>query len=284
MRRSNSLLALFIVILLILTPLVSAFNFEQSLNRYSYVKNNPYTYVDRDGHVPLLLSSLIGAIAGAGLNMITQIWNGASMFDGSMDWGEVGKSAGIGAGAGMAGGVSWTVGSATGMTTGIISGASWGAVSGLISTTSGQMTYNILEGKNINDNILNKNLVYGTITGALIGGVAGAYSPSVVGTTYNTIKPTQNSVNPFIVESKLMQIRFAQLKMGDYPKIRLSSFETLGDYTTDGHHSFVAYSKLKMYPKVVSKADFTDADANLFPGVGKYKDWSQIKYKLGEPK
>lgn len=66
----------------------------QNLNRYSYVLNNPYKYTDPDGHNPILLGLLIGALISAGMDMISQILSDdASMFDGSMDWGSVGESA-----------------------------------------------------------------------------------------------------------------------------------------------------------------------------------------------
>lgn len=39
----------------------------QQLNRYSYVRNNPYKYTDPDGNVINLVAGAIGAGVGAGI-------------------------------------------------------------------------------------------------------------------------------------------------------------------------------------------------------------------------
>src|SRR3989338_2525869 len=44
------------------TVLPNPYN-PQALNRYSYVLNNPYGYVDSDGHFPLLAVAAVGVIA-----------------------------------------------------------------------------------------------------------------------------------------------------------------------------------------------------------------------------
>ena len=61
----------------------------QDLNKYSYVRNNPYRYVDPDGE---FLNVAIGAVVGVGVgaNLINQVYHGASMFEGSVNWREVG--------------------------------------------------------------------------------------------------------------------------------------------------------------------------------------------------
>jgi hypothetical protein len=41
----------------------------QTLNLYSYVQNNPLTRVDADGHCPMCITALIGAAAGAAINV-----------------------------------------------------------------------------------------------------------------------------------------------------------------------------------------------------------------------
>jgi RHS repeat-associated protein len=45
----------------------------QSLNRYSYVYNNPLAYVDDDGHFALLVTAIGGAIAGAVVSSALQV-------------------------------------------------------------------------------------------------------------------------------------------------------------------------------------------------------------------
>jgi RHS repeat-associated protein len=41
----------------------------QSLNLYAYVRNNPLTRVDADGHCPMCITAAIGAVAGAAINV-----------------------------------------------------------------------------------------------------------------------------------------------------------------------------------------------------------------------
>jgi len=45
----------------------------QSLNRYSYVGNQPLKYVDPSGHSPLLVTAFLGGLVGAGVAYIPQV-------------------------------------------------------------------------------------------------------------------------------------------------------------------------------------------------------------------
>jgi RHS repeat-associated protein len=76
----------------------------QDWNRYAYVRNSPSNYIDPDGHVPLLVTALIGAGIGATVSTAVQVGRGMTQgqtFQESfndVDWGQV-------AGAAVAGGV-----------------------------------------------------------------------------------------------------------------------------------------------------------------------------------
>ena len=72
-----------------------------SLNRYSYVLNNPYKYVDPDGKTPLIVAALaVGAAGGVGAAI-------ASYLDhGSVDWGYVRNWTATGFVIGLTGGLS----------------------------------------------------------------------------------------------------------------------------------------------------------------------------------
>lgn len=128
----------------------------QQLNRYSYVRNNPVKYVDSSGNwVQIALGVAIGAVIGAGVNMVSQIMDGASMFDGTMNWKEVGKSAIVG---GVAGGVAGlTMGTGNAMIgsiglTGKAAVAAEGTVAATSSVASGQASraaFNVIEGNEI---------------------------------------------------------------------------------------------------------------------------------------
>ena len=73
----------------------------QALNRYSYSYNNPVTYTDPDGHMPLLVTAAIGAVAGGIAAGAVSAWVQYSTT------GEVNKTQVLGAAAGgaIAGGI-----------------------------------------------------------------------------------------------------------------------------------------------------------------------------------
>jgi len=73
----------------------------QDLNRYAYVRNNPYKYNDPSGESPTLISGAIGLGIGASIGVLVSI--GSQLYStGQVNWADAGKSAVIG---GVAGGV-----------------------------------------------------------------------------------------------------------------------------------------------------------------------------------
>ena len=82
----------------------------QTLNRYSYVVNNPLKHTDPTGHIaPIIVIGIVAAVAGAGIGgAYSYEMQNAEIADGlrkpeDFSWGEVAKSAGIGAAAGILG-------------------------------------------------------------------------------------------------------------------------------------------------------------------------------------
>ncbi len=145
----------------------------QQLNRYSYARNNPVKYSDPSGHwLHIAFGGLIGGAIGGGWNLGKQLWNGASLFDGTVDWGAVGKSA-------VAGGAAGAVGAATfGIVSPLFTGATGlGYVAGTTSTyaatsamgnAAAQATNNVMAGAPVTE-----NLFEATATGAKVGGAVG---------------------------------------------------------------------------------------------------------------
>ncbi len=69
-------------------------------NLYVYVNNNPVMYNDPEGLIlPILLymggKALLGGVIGGGVDILLQLESGCN--GGKIDWGSVGKSAGLGA-------------------------------------------------------------------------------------------------------------------------------------------------------------------------------------------
>jgi RHS repeat-associated protein len=83
--------------------LTGSLNTPQSLNRFSYVHNNPHKFIDPSGHAGILATIAIGAAVG-GLfggaiefaHQAVDVYNG----EGSFDIGKIGKAAAVGAAVG----------------------------------------------------------------------------------------------------------------------------------------------------------------------------------------
>ena len=76
-------------------PFIQDYYNPQSLNRYSYVLNNPYKYVDPSGESPIVATALIGFAIGAGYNIYEQYRVTGSLSH--IDYVSAGKSGLVGA-------------------------------------------------------------------------------------------------------------------------------------------------------------------------------------------
>ncbi|MFA5084294.1 MAG: RHS repeat-associated core domain-containing protein [Candidatus Paceibacterota bacterium] len=194
----------------------------QSLNRYSYARNNPLKYKDDTGHwIHIVVGAAIGALIGAGSSIAYQLHNGASWS--TLDWGSVGKSAAVGTAAGGVGAATFGAGLAiAGESVGGYTIA--GGASGLISGRTGQFASNIAYGNSLGENMLNFNdMVRDTTLGAAFGLVGGTHEnaaglfgseskPFLKGMTFpenpNTLTK-QLGVNPEITSSKNGYLKWA---------------------------------------------------------------------------
>jgi len=106
----------------------------QTLNKYSYVMNNPLRYVDPNGHCPWCIGAVIGAIGGGAASYVAQKW---SHPDQPVNWKKVGASALGGAVAGATFGLAAAPGAIVTLTgtatieTGVAVQMGAGAVSGV---------------------------------------------------------------------------------------------------------------------------------------------------------
>jgi RHS repeat-associated protein len=101
----------------------------QGLNRYTYVYNRPHRYIDDDGHTPLIVTALVGAVIGfvadVAIQAAPRIRSGLTVKQAveQTDWGRATGSA-------VAGGITGlTLGLAAPATVGAAAG--WGALGGL---------------------------------------------------------------------------------------------------------------------------------------------------------
>jgi RHS repeat-associated protein len=129
----------------------------QSLNRYSYVLNNPLMYIDPSGHFFDPISIIIGgAVIGALVSGYQSDWDPAVMIQGAMI-GAVAGTAGYAAGVALGPGAAYAP-----LVGGIASGAASGAMA------------SFMYGGNTIDAIL-KGALYGGIGGAAFGTIDSVY-------------------------------------------------------------------------------------------------------------
>jgi RHS repeat-associated protein len=62
----------------------------QTLNLYSYVRNNPLSRADADGHCPWCIGALIGGVGGGAASIISQKWSHPER---DINWKQVGAAA-----------------------------------------------------------------------------------------------------------------------------------------------------------------------------------------------
>ncbi len=116
--------------------------FTQDYNRYTYARNNPLVYTDPDGNFVITAAVIIGVVKAIGIGVaIGGVSYTASVgfskggFN-NWNWGQFGKSIGIGAASGL---VSFGVGSAAGAIGGVggfavqtAGHAAWGGVNSVL--------------------------------------------------------------------------------------------------------------------------------------------------------
>lgn len=164
-------------------PYVAFSDWLQSYNRYSYVLNNPFCYIDQDGEFIWFIvgAAIVGAVINVGIN-----WDDISSSSG---WSVVGKIAGYAFTGAVAGGVSAFVGvtvagalggsmmgvmaGTTGFINGTITGASMGASSGFILGTGNSL----MTGDSFG-NALIGGFKQGAVDG-LVGGMTGGVNGGI---------------------------------------------------------------------------------------------------------
>ena len=161
----------------------------QSLNRYSYARNNPVKYVDETGnwwHIPI--GAAVGALIGGTVSAIYQYRRTRRIV-----WRDVGKSAGAGAVFGGVAAATFGIGLAAGA--GYGGYALGGAISGFTGGRASQLTTNLMyDDRSWNQDLLNgKDIAIETGGGAVFG-VAGKAVSAFKGSLFkNTPKPNLNS-------------------------------------------------------------------------------------------
>ena len=147
-----------------------------ALSRYAYVAGNPEIRTDATGHCPWCVAAVVGAAIGAGIAYGSQVANnlqhGQSLGSAltHVDGGEIAKAALVGAVIGATGGLAGgaVIGAlgadAAATTAGTIAST---VASGAVSGGAGQLTDNVLNGRQWDD-----NLAQATAEGAVLGPLA----------------------------------------------------------------------------------------------------------------
>ena len=201
-------------------PVIGDIYNPQDLNRYSYVRNNPYKYTDPSGNSPTLVTALaglgIGAAIGALVSIGTQYYN-----TGQVNLGDVGKSATIGAVAGGVAGLTLGLGNLAIGAAGL-SGASATIAEGGItvgsSVVSGQVargTSNFLEGESFTTGLGNaKDISIDVGIGLATFGLGKSYQSSYIKNSWSQAtfeSPEQNMkwhYNNYA--TKMSELRYTQ--------------------------------------------------------------------------
>ena|SRR3989338_2024070 len=181
---------LFILLLILSTPLVSAFNVNEfSLKKYAYARNNPVKYTDPSGNFICGGICTIGAIIGlgtfgggiiaGGIDLISQIWQGSSISEGTVDWNQVGGSTTIGATAGGTFAAAFGLGSlalggtAAGVGLSTTTEIGLGVASGVVAGRTAQLTYNELNDRPLTENLFEpKSVATDAILSGTLSGIA----------------------------------------------------------------------------------------------------------------
>ncbi len=146
--------------------IVPNFSDPQSLNRYSYCRNNPLIYVDPSGH-DFGLSILVGAIVGAIVSGSQSDWNPGAMLAGAV----IGGAAGYMGFVGNTWGVDAALAAGWGKTSTIMVGAMTGGIAaGGTAGGLGAAYY----GGDVGQGML-QGAGYGAISGAAFGGIGGHF-------------------------------------------------------------------------------------------------------------
>jgi len=158
----------------------------QQLNRYSYVRNNPYKYTDPEGEwINMAIGGAVGGLVASGYALYNQVVLGEYMSARDV-LSTVG--AGVTSGAVFAGTFGLVSGALGATSTGgmILSGAGAGTFAGSLAGESGLITGSVLGGNlnNLANPIAHAEAVgYGGLTGGVLGLVGG-----VVGVGINSLR------------------------------------------------------------------------------------------------
>jgi hypothetical protein len=194
----------FVILLITLFPTTSAFSLRYftkpdtilpnvydplQLNRYAYTRNNPVKYTDPSGNFICGGVCTLGAIIGlgtagggviaGGIDLISQIWQGSSISEGTVDWNQVGGSSAIGATAGGTFAATFGLGSlalggtAAGVGLSTATEIGLGAGSGIVAGRTAQLTYNEFNDRPLTENLFEpKSVATDAVLGGTVSGVA----------------------------------------------------------------------------------------------------------------
>ncbi|MSP13295.1 MAG: hypothetical protein EXR62_10110 [Chloroflexi bacterium] len=234
----------------------------QSLNRYSYVNNNPLRYNDPSGHCPMCVTAALGALAGGGIAYGVQVaanisQNGLTVNAlTEVNWATVG--AGTVAGA-VAGGT-FFVGAAV-LGTGLGATVAAGAISGAISGQTERATENAFSGQEITSGLDDPgDIARDAVIGGAFTGIGRTVDIAIANARF------QGSFSRYVSEGELNSIKETSLLRGGRPG---NTYFTADRFSDSGE----AMSRLALPTRTQFRVDFEIANAPAIQGPSRVQPW-----------
>ncbi|MEW6008874.1 MAG: toxin TcdB middle/N-terminal domain-containing protein [Candidatus Omnitrophota bacterium] len=244
-----------------ITPdsIVQAPSDPQSLNRYSYCRNNPVVYTDPSGHF-LWFAAIIGAIVGATLGGISAAINHQPIWQGIV----TGGISGLGAGFGLWMGIGWGAASGAGGSALMGGNPALGAGLGAFGAALGYGVGTAFKGNPFN------RFIGSTLAGGIVGGIGSEISGSSFGKGFSYGAA-------FAAAGYALGWTIGTNVIGNYEKDRLAAIQDAFNKASDS----LQVGKSDMIKLTLGKRQLGGTIPKLSPKLHEYARWEENGVPMG---